>query len=95
VVLASGIKFCMMSDHPVLLQRNMFYTLRHFMRFGLSKEQAVSKVTKEAAEILGAPGLGEVKEGYKASLVVWSGDPFDVASHPKLVIGEGKTVYEE
>lgn len=94
-VLESGIKFCMMSDHPVLLQRNMFYTLRHFVRFGLTKEEAVSKVTKEAAEIIGAQGLGQVKEGYKASLVVWSGDPFDITSYPKLVVGEGKIVHEE
>ncbi len=94
-VLASGIKFCMMSDHPVLLQRNMFYTLRHFMRFGLTKEQAISKLTKEAAEIIGARSLGQVRDGYKASLVVWSGDPFDVASYPKLVIGEGRVVHQE
>ncbi|PSO08466.1 imidazolonepropionase [Candidatus Marsarchaeota G2 archaeon BE_D] len=94
-VLASGIKFCMMSDHPVLLQRNMLYTLRHFMRFGLTKEKAISKLTKEAAEIIGAQNLGQVKDGYKASFVVWSGDPFDVASYPKLVIGEGRVVHQE
>ncbi|PSO06392.1 imidazolonepropionase [Candidatus Marsarchaeota G2 archaeon BE_D] len=95
VVLASGIKFCMMSDHPVLLQRNMFYTLRHFMRFGLKREHAISKLTKEAAEIIGAKDLGQVRGGYKASLVVWSGDPFNVESYPKLVVGEGRIVHQE
>ncbi|EQD70983.1 amidohydrolase family protein, partial [mine drainage metagenome] len=29
-VMNSGVKFGMMSDHPVILQRNMFYTMRHF-----------------------------------------------------------------
>jgi imidazolonepropionase-like amidohydrolase len=94
-VLDSGIKFCLMSDHPVLLQRNMFYTLRHFMRFGLTREQAVSKVTREAADILGVDKLGQVKVGYRASLVVWSGDPFDMTSYPRLVLGEGNVVHEE
>ncbi len=94
-LLKSGAKFCMMSDHPVILQRNMFYTLRHFLRFGLSKEAAVSKVTKDAAEILGAKGIGEIKNGFKASLVVWNGDPFDLSNFPTLVIGEGKEVHRE
>ncbi|MEM0120496.1 MAG: amidohydrolase family protein [Thermoprotei archaeon] len=94
-VLASGIKFCLMSDHPVLLQRNMFYTIRHFMRFGLTKEQAISKLTKETAEIIGAPNIGQIKKDYKASLVVWSGDPFEITSYPKLVVGEGKIVHQE
>lgn len=95
VLLKSGAKFCMMSDHPVILQRNMFYTLRHFMRFGLSKEQAVSKVTKEAAEILEVKGLGEIKPGFTASLTVWNGDPFDLSSHPTLVVAEGREVVRE
>jgi imidazolonepropionase-like amidohydrolase len=81
-LLKSGAKFCMMSDHPVILQRNMFYTLRHFMRFGLTKAQAISKVTKEAAEILGFENAGEIKPGFVASLSVWNDDPFLASSPP-------------
>lgn len=91
----SGAKFGLMSDHPVILQRNMFYTLRHFLRFGMSKEDAISKVTKETAEIIGAGNIGQVKEGFRASLSVWNGDPFTLTSYPTLVVGEGKTVFEE
>ncbi|MEM3670207.1 MAG: amidohydrolase family protein [Thermoprotei archaeon] len=91
-LLQSGAKFCMMSDHPVILQRNMFYTLRHFLRFGLSKPDAVSKVTREAAEIIGAEGIGQIRPGYKASFSVWNGDPFDLASYPVCVVAEGKQV---
>jgi len=91
----SGVKFCMMSDHPVILQRNILYTIRHFVRFGLSKAEAVSKLTLEAAQILGVNGLGAVKRGYKASFSLWNGDPFDITSHPVLVVAEGKTVYQE
>ena len=54
-----------MSDHPVILQRNMFYTLRHLLRFGLSKADAISKITIEAAEIIGIQNIGQIKSDSK------------------------------
>jgi imidazolonepropionase-like amidohydrolase len=94
-LLKSNAKFSLMSDHPVILQRNMFYTLRHLLRFGISKSDAISKISREAAEIIGAPNIGQVKAGFKASFTVWNGDPFSLSSYPVLVIAEGKTVYRE
>ena len=94
-LLDSRAKFSIMSDHPVILQRNMFYTLRHLLRFGLSKAVAISKITREAAEIIGIQNIGQIKPGFKASLVVWNGDPFLLSSYPTVVIAEGKTVYQE
>src|SRR5439155_9054944 len=94
-LLKSGAKFSVMSDHPVILQRNILYSLRHMLRFGLSKADAISKITKEAAEIIGVEKIGQIKPGFKASMVVWNGDPFSLSSHPVLVIGEGRTVYDE
>lgn len=94
-LIESNAKFSLMSDHPVILQRNLFYTLRHLLRFGMLKADAISKITKEAAEIIGVNGIGQVKAGYKASFVVWNGDPFSLSSYPVLVIAEGKTVYQE
>lgn len=94
-LLKSGAKFSVMSDHPVILQRNILYSLRHMLRFGLSKANAISKITKDAAEIIGLKTIGQIKPGFKASLVVWNGDPFSLSSHPILVIGEGRTVYDE
>ncbi|MRN40970.1 MAG: amidohydrolase family protein [Nitrosopumilales archaeon] len=94
-LLKSGAKFSVMSDHPVILQRNILYSLRHMLRFGLSKANAISKITKDAAEITGLKNIGQIKPGFKASLVVWNGDPFSLSSHPILVIGEGRTVYDQ
>ncbi|MGC2669490.1 MAG: amidohydrolase family protein [Candidatus Nitrosopolaris sp.] len=94
-LLKSGAKFSVMSDHPVILQRNILYSLRHMLRFGLSKANAISKITKEAAEIIGAENIGQIKPSFKASMVVWNGDPFSLSSHPILVIGEGRTVYDD
>ena len=28
-------------------------------------------------------------------MVVWNGDPFSLSSHPILVIGEGRIVFDE
>lgn len=94
-LLNSGAKFSVMSDHPVILQRNIFYSLRHMLRFGLSKAKAISKITKEAAEIIEVDNIGQIKPGFKASIVVWNGDPFSLSSHPMLVIAEGRTVYDD
>jgi imidazolonepropionase-like amidohydrolase len=94
-LLKSGAKFSLISDHPVILQRNMFYTLRHLLRFGLSKADAISKITKEAAEIIGVRQLGQIKPGFKASIIVWNGDTFSLSSYPILVIAEGRTAYRE
>ena len=91
----SGVKFSLMSDHPVILQRNMFYTLRHLLRFGLSKPKAISKITKESADIIGVEDLGQIKPGFKASFAIWNGDPFSLTSYPVMSIAEGKVVYEE
>ena len=84
-----------MSDYPIILQRNIFYTLRHLLRLGLSKSLAISKITSEAPGILGIDKIGQIKEGFKASLIVWNGDPFSITSYLTLVVGEGKIVYKE
>jgi imidazolonepropionase-like amidohydrolase len=94
-LITSKAKFAFMSDHPVILQRNLFYTLRHLLRFGMPKANAISKITKDAAEIVGVNDIGQVKSGFKASFVVWNDDPFSLSSYPVLVIAEGKTVYQE
>ncbi len=91
----SGIRFALISDHPVILQRNLFLTTRHFMRFGATKEQCISYLTSRPAEILGLTDLGTLEPEKLASFSVWSGDPFSMESYPKLVIGEGKELLRE
>jgi imidazolonepropionase-like amidohydrolase len=83
-----------MSDHPVTLQRNLFYSLRHLLWFGLSRAGAISKITRVPAEIIGAQNIGEVRKGFKASLVVWGGDPFSLTSYLTLVVAEGEVVHD-
>ena len=94
-LMKSGVKFSMMSDHPVILQRNIFLTMRHFLRFGMEKSEAISKLSSEAAEILGVSNLGSIKPGFLPSMVLWNEDPFSMTSHPVRVIAEGDIVYDE
>ena len=92
----SNAKYAVMTDHPVVLQRDLFLQMRHFRRFGLSKEECISKITKNAAEIIGiGDRLGTLEKGKLASFVCWNGDPFSLDSYPVRVYGEGREVYGE
>ena len=94
-LIESKARFSLMSDHPITLQRNLFLGLRHLLRYGLSKSTAISKITKEAADILNIKDLGQIKPRYKASMILWNRDPFSLTSYPKVVVAEGKIVYED
>lgn len=90
----SGVRFGLMTDHPVILQRNLFLQLRFFLRFGLSREKSISLVTSRTAQILGQKDIGSIEKGKMASIVVWNRDPFTLESWPSTVIGEGRVLVE-
>ncbi|MEM3851749.1 MAG: amidohydrolase family protein [Methanomassiliicoccales archaeon] len=88
----SGVRFGLMTDHPVMLQRNLFLQLRFVRRCGMSREEAISTITGRTADILGLEGLGRIAKGGYASLLVWNSDPFSLEAWPTTVIGEGKVL---
>jgi len=93
-LLASGVTFGLMTDHPVILQRTLLLTLRWFLRAGLNKQQALEIITRSNAEILGiADRLGTLESGKWASFVCWNGDPFSLESYPVAVYAEGRLIY--
>ncbi len=86
----------LMTDHPVVLQRNLLLQLRYFLHAGVSKAECISIITSRNAEILGVDDiLGTLEPGKWASLVLWSGDPFSLGSRPVTVIGEGRVLHQE
>ena len=88
--------FGLMSDHPVVLQRNLYLQLRFFRRFGMSRDECISLITYNNAKILGIDNVvGSLEPGKWASFVVWNGDPFSLESYPILVVGEGKVLHSE
>jgi imidazolonepropionase-like amidohydrolase len=95
-LIESGVEFGLMTDHPVILQKMLFFELRWFLRMGFSKQQALEIITRKNAEILGiADVLGTLEPGKWASLVCWNGDPFALENYPLAAYGEGKLVYQE
>ena len=94
-LMEGGCEFGIMTDHDVNPQSNLFYVTRHFLRYGLSKEQAIEKITLSNAKILGVDDiLGTIEKGKWASLVCWNGDPFTLLSYPTRVYGEGKLLHQ-
>jgi imidazolonepropionase-like amidohydrolase len=95
-LLESGVEFGLMTDHPVTLSRQLLLQTRWFMRAGLSKQQAIELISRRNAKILGLDDrLGTLDKGKWASFVCWNGDPFDMASYPVAVFGEGELLYSE
>lgn len=93
-LLDSGANFGLMTDHPVTLARQLLLQTRWFLRLGLSKQQAIEILSRQNAELLGLQDvLGTLEQGKWASFVCWSGDPFDLASYPTAVYGEGRLLY--
>jgi len=93
-LLDSGVKYGLMTDHPVIPARNLLLQTRWFIRAGLSKQQAVELISRNNAEILGIDQmLGTLQKGRWASFVCWNGDPFDLTRYPVAVFAEGAKVY--
>lgn len=59
---------------------------------GLSKTAAINAMSLNPATVFGLKNTGGLVVGYRASLVVWSGDPLEVITNPELVLIEGKNI---
>jgi len=95
-LLQSGVEFGLMTDHPVIPQRDLLLELRWFIRCGLNRQDAVEIITRRNAQILGVDKfLGTLGKGKWASFSCWNGDPFDMTRYPVKVIAEGEVVFEE
>lgn len=95
-LIQSGVDFGLMTDHPVVLARQLFLQTRWFLRTGLTRQQAIELVSRRNARILGIDDrLGSLGKGKWASFVCWPGDPFTLDHHPVAVYAEGNLVFSE
>lgn len=86
----AGVKFSLISDHPVVPCRFMTVYAALAVRFGLSREAALKAMTIHAAEIMGIDDrVGSIAPGKDADFVVWSGDPLDILTRPEKVVVDG------
>jgi len=58
---------------------------------GVSRDQALSLITRNPAAIFGMTDTGTVAVGQRADLVVWDGDPLELGSAPVAVLIDGVT----
>ncbi len=85
-----GLKFALMTDHPVVLQRNLLLQLRYFLLTGYSKAEAIATITHNAAVNLELDDrMGSVEKGKEANLLIWEDDPFVLPSRPRTVLFKG------
>src|SRR5439155_8634423 len=62
---------------------------------GIKPERVLQAMTRDAAEILGVGDrLGTIAPGKQADLAVFAGDPLDPSVPVRLVVSNGKVVYQ-
>lgn len=94
----AGIPFALQSgfERYVPKTRVLLFEAATAAANGLSFEQALAAVTRDAAEILGvADRVGTLEPGKDGDLVVFDGDPFELTSHVCVVAIDGRVVSEE
>jgi imidazolonepropionase-like amidohydrolase len=78
-------------NHPAMLRTGAAMCVRE----GLDRATAWRALTSEAARIAGAgERVGALAKGMSADIVLWSGDPLDLASAVKAVYVDGKLAWE-
>jgi imidazolonepropionase-like amidohydrolase len=93
VIMKSGIKFGLMTDHPVILSHTLRECLKYFLVSGMSDAKAIELITSVNADILGiGDRLGRIQSGYLASFIVWNNHPLHLAAFPKRIVAEGKII---
>ncbi len=87
----SNASYCLMTDHPVVLARNLFLQTRYLLMYGKEKHEVIGVSSKKAAEIHGFDDiLGTVEKGKLASFLIWDGDPFVLGSKVVGMVVEGE-----
>lgn len=88
-----GIKTAICTDHSETPIEYLPLTVGIAIKYGMTRENALSSVTINAAEIAGIADIaGSIEIGKRADLVVFDEYPFEVMSAPKLVICGGVNV---
>lgn len=91
---AAGVRVALTTDHPVVPVGLLALQAAVAVRAGLPRSTALAAMTSEAASIAGiGDRVGALEPGRDGDVVLWTGDPLDVASTVQEVLIEGRTVY--
>jgi imidazolonepropionase-like amidohydrolase len=82
----------MLSSFSTHNARTLRQVAGNAVRSGMAHSDALKAITKTPADVFGVADRGVLAVGAVANLVVWSGDPFELATHAKQVIIAGQVV---
>lgn len=91
----AGVKFALMTDHPVTTEPYLIVAAAICASEGLSDIAALQSITINAAQITGIDQrVGSIEVGKDADIAVFSGYPLDIRSKCELVLIDGNIVYD-
>jgi imidazolonepropionase-like amidohydrolase len=94
-IAAAGVRVAITTDAPVVPIHMLVLQATMAVRDGLPRQTALEALTTNPATFLGfGDRVGQITPGFDADLVLWSGDPLDVASRALRVWIDGASVYE-
>ena len=75
--------------------RNLGQMAGNAVRGGMTDADALASITAIPAKVFGLEGRGVVEVGASADLVLWTGDPLELSSHPVRVWINGRDIVLE
>jgi imidazolonepropionase-like amidohydrolase len=91
---AAGVRVAITTDHPVVPINFLVHQATLAVKEGLPRQTALEALTVNPAAFLRLhERVGALAPGLDGDVVVWSGDPLDVASRAEHVLIDGRTVY--
>ena len=91
----AGVRFAMMTDHPVIPEKHLLVCAIIAHREGLSERGALLSVTRNAAWALGVEDrFGSIAVGKEADIALYDREPLDARARVCATIGSGEIVFE-
>ncbi|GHU66711.1 amidohydrolase [Clostridia bacterium] len=91
----AGVRFAMMTDHPVIPLEYLPVTMSLAVRYGLPERAALEAITINAAWAIGLDDrFGSLEPGKEADFALYEGDPLDPRTKVKQVYVRGLLAHE-
>jgi len=95
ILAEAGVKFALMTDHPVIPLQYLPVTAALAVREGLDERTALKAITINAAEIAGiADRVGSLEAGKDADIALFDGNPLDFRVKAQRVFINGVEVFK-
>lgn len=92
----AGVLVAIMTDHPVMPIQRLNISAAMAMKAGLPFNEAIKAISINAAKIIDVDHrVGSLDIGKDADVVIWNGNPLEIASEPLVTIINGEVVYRK